>query len=111
VPKPTLSGIRYGEHERHVTDFWKAESSEPTPLVFVIHGGGMPSSKRWSCNSGLQVPVIGYFPEKWMVLAPKEYAPGAKSDRLVSFVDYAPTKLCIADIRPPEWMHGHAFAG
>jgi acetyl esterase/lipase len=40
VPKPTLSEVRYGEHERHVLDFWKAESASPTPLVFVIHGGG-----------------------------------------------------------------------
>lgn len=40
VPKPTLSEISYGEHERHILDFWKAESSIPTPLVFVIHGGG-----------------------------------------------------------------------
>lgn len=40
VPKPTLAGIRYGGHERHVIDFWRAESNSPTPLVFVIHGGG-----------------------------------------------------------------------
>lgn len=40
VPKPTLSGVRYGEHKRHVMDFWQAESVTPTPLVFVVHGGG-----------------------------------------------------------------------
>lgn len=40
VPKPTLSGVRYGEHKRHVMDFWQAESATPTPLVFVVHGGG-----------------------------------------------------------------------
>ena len=40
VPKPTLAGIRYGKHERHVLDFWKAPSDKPTPLVFVVHGGG-----------------------------------------------------------------------
>jgi acetyl esterase/lipase len=40
VPKPTLAGIRYGRHERQVLDFWKAPSDKPTPLVFVIHGGG-----------------------------------------------------------------------
>jgi len=40
VPKPTLAVVPYGEHERHVLDFWKAESATPTPLVFVIHGGG-----------------------------------------------------------------------
>jgi len=35
VPKPTLAEVRYGAHERHVLDFWKAESAAPTPLVFV----------------------------------------------------------------------------
>ncbi len=40
VPTPTLSEVRYGDHERHVLDFWKAESDQPTPLAFVIHGGG-----------------------------------------------------------------------
>jgi len=32
VPKPTLSEVQYGDHPRHVIDFWKAESDEPTPL-------------------------------------------------------------------------------
>ncbi|MBT5708026.1 MAG: DUF1080 domain-containing protein, partial [Verrucomicrobia bacterium] len=40
VPAPTLSGVRYGLHERNVLDFWRAESDTPTPLAFVIHGGG-----------------------------------------------------------------------
>ncbi len=40
VPKPTLSGLKYGKHKRNVMDFWRANSETPTPLVFVIHGGG-----------------------------------------------------------------------
>lgn len=75
------------------------------------HGSGMPRSKRWPCDSGLRVPLVVYFPEKWRHLAPKEYAPGAKSDRLVSFVDFAPTMLSLTGIQPPAWMQGHAFAG
>lgn len=31
LPKPTRTGVRYGDHERHVLDFWKAESAAPTP--------------------------------------------------------------------------------
>ena len=46
VPKPTLSEVRYGEHERHVLDFWKADSPSPTPLVFVIHGGGWKGGSK-----------------------------------------------------------------
>ena len=40
VPKPTFSGVRYGDHKRNVIDVWQATSDKPTPLVFVIHGGG-----------------------------------------------------------------------
>ena len=32
-------------------------------------------------------------------------------DRLVSFVDFAPTMCSLAGVKPPEWMQGHAFAG
>lgn len=46
VPKPTLSNIPYGTHERHILDFWKAESDTPTPLVFVIHGGGWKGGSK-----------------------------------------------------------------
>ncbi len=47
VPKPTFSEVRYGDHERHVIDFWQAESDSPTPVAFVIHGGGwMGGSKE-----------------------------------------------------------------
>jgi acetyl esterase/lipase len=46
VPKPTLAGARYGDHGRHVLDFWRAESTTPTPLVFVIHGGGWTGGSK-----------------------------------------------------------------
>ncbi len=85
----------------------------PDTIVFYYadHGSGMPRNKRWPCNSGLQVPMVVYFPPKWQHLAPKEYGAGVKSDRLVSFVDLAPTLLSLIGIQPPAWMQGHAFAG
>lgn len=46
VPKPTLSNISYGKHERHILDFWKAEANSPTPLVFVVHGGGWKGGEK-----------------------------------------------------------------
>ena len=46
VPQPTLSSVRYGPHERHILDFWKAESATPTPLLFVIHGGGWTGGSK-----------------------------------------------------------------
>jgi arylsulfatase A-like enzyme len=75
------------------------------------HGPGMPRSKRSACDSGLHVPLIVYVPPKLRQLAGKDYATGGKSDRLVSFVDLAPTLLSLIDVRPPEWMQGHAFLG
>lgn len=75
------------------------------------HGSGMPRNKRWPYNSGLNVPLIVHFPEKWAHLAPKDYSTGGTSDRLVGFIDFAPTMLSICGIEPKEWMQGHAFAG
>jgi uncharacterized sulfatase len=82
-------------------------------IVFYYgdHGSGMPRSKRWPSNSGLHVPLVVYFPPKWRHLAPPDYRPGGASDRLVSFVDLAPTMLSLAGVKPPAWMQGSAFAG
>jgi len=82
-------------------------------IVFFYgdHGSGMPRSKRSACNSGLSVPMIVYIPEKFRRLAAEGYEAGGKSDRLVSFVDLAPTLLSLVGIDPPEWIQGHAFLG
>jgi uncharacterized sulfatase len=80
-------------------------------FCFADHGSGMPRSKRWPGNSGLQVPLVVYFPPKWKHLAPDDYAPGGQSDRLVNFVDFAPTALSLADVEAPAMMQGSAFAG
>jgi uncharacterized sulfatase len=78
---------------------------------FSDHGSGMPRHKRWLYGSGLDVPFIVYVPPKWRHLAPRDYAEGGTSDRLMSFVDLAPTMLSLAGIKPPGWMQGRAFAG
>lgn len=75
------------------------------------NGSGMPRSKRWPYNSGLNVPLIVYVPEQFKHLAPKDYAAGGATDRLVGFIDFAPTLLSLAGIKPPEWMQGRAFLG
>ena len=76
------------------------------------HGAGLPRSKRFPYNSGLQVGLIVYVPPKFRNLVPPELMqPGAESTRLVSFVDFAPTLLSLVGVRPPEWMQGKAFLG
>jgi len=58
VPRPTLSGIHYGGHERQVMDFWKAESTEPTPLVFYIHGGGWTGGSKERVDRAVDVEAL-----------------------------------------------------
>jgi arylsulfatase A-like enzyme len=82
-------------------------------IVFYYgdHGPGMPRCKRWPYNSGLHVPMIVHFPERFRHLAPPEYQAGGRSSRLVGFVDLAPTVLSLAGIKPPKSMQGNAFSG
>ena len=69
-------------------------------FYYADHGCGMPRHKRSACNSGLLVPFIVYFPEKYKHLAPPEYARGGSTDRPISFVDAAPSLLSLVGIRP-----------
>ncbi len=70
VPKPTVSEIAYGTHARNVLDFWKAESDTPTPVAFVIHGGGWRGGSKERLNrfvdpnalltAGISIVAINY---------------------------------------------------
>ncbi|MEM9282652.1 MAG: sulfatase-like hydrolase/transferase [Verrucomicrobiota bacterium] len=91
----------------------EAAGLNDSTIIFYYgdHGSGMPRSKRWPYNSGLNVPLIVHIPEKFQHLAPKEYKAGGETDRLVGFIDLAPTLLSLAGIEPPEHYQGHAFLG
>jgi acetyl esterase/lipase len=54
VPPPTFADVPYGSHPKQVLDFYKAESSKPTPLVLYIHGGG------WTHGEKSPVSVANY---------------------------------------------------
>ncbi len=58
VPKPTHAEVRYGPHQRNVLDFWKAESSTPTPLVVVIHGGGWQAGEKERVDRFVDVAAL-----------------------------------------------------
>ena len=65
-PKPTMANVPYGTHPKQVLDFYKAESSTPTPLVFYIHGGGRTGGNKAPFNAseylkaGISVVSIEY---------------------------------------------------
>jgi uncharacterized sulfatase len=86
---------------------------EQDTIVFFFgdHGPGLPRNKRSACDSGLRVPLLVRFPARWRHLAPGDYVEGGESMRQVAFVDMAPTMLSLAGGKPPDWMHGRAFAG
>ena len=54
---PTLRDVAYGPHERNKLDFWQADSDEPTPLVFYIHGGGWGGGSKES-NKGPYLKLL-----------------------------------------------------
>lgn len=78
-------------------------------FFFSDHGVGLPRGKRWLYDSGLHVPLVIRFPPRYRHFAPGEA--GATCDRLVSFVDFAPTVLSLAGVAPPEHLQGVAFLG
>lgn len=98
-----------GEQLKALQDQGLAENT----IVFFYgdHGSGMPRNKRWPYDSGLRVPLIVHIPEKYRDLAPEEYVAGAKTDRIVGFIDFAQTVISLAGVQPPEHMQGNAFLG
>jgi N-sulfoglucosamine sulfohydrolase len=72
-------------------------------FFFGDHGRGLPRAKRWIYDSGMRVPLI----IRW----PGNIKPETKLDRLVSFVDFAPTLLSLAGVEIPGYMQGEAFLG
>src|SRR5262249_18606736 len=86
--------------------------AEDTIVFFYSdHGSGMPRNKRFPYNSGLHVPLLVHVPTRFRHLAPKDYAPGGRTERLVSFVDLPPAVRGRAGVRPREWMQGHPCRG
>jgi N-sulfoglucosamine sulfohydrolase len=80
-------------------------------IVFFYgdHGTGLPRSKSFQFASSTRVPLLIRFPKKLDALAPTR--PGGRVERLVSFVDFAPTVLGLAGVEVPEHLQGQPFLG
>ncbi len=78
-------------------------------FFFADHGLGIPRFKRTLYDSGLHVPLIVRFGERYQHLSP--CGAGEKIDSLVSFVDFAPTVLSLAGLPVPDYMQGRVMLG
>lgn len=80
-------------------------------IVFYYgdNGGVLGRSKRYIYESGLHVPMVIRIPEKFKHLVRRDLH--GKEDRLVNFVDFAPTILSLAGIEPPAYYQGKPFLG
>lgn len=84
-------------------------ANETIVFFFSDHGAGMPGYKRWVWDTGLHVPLVIRFPQKFQSWAPGQ--PGSECDRLVSFVDFAPTVLSLAGVPIGSHLQGEPFLG
>lgn len=103
----TLMDRQAGE----ILDQLAADGLAEDTIVFFYadHGMGMPRGKRCLQDSGLRVPLLVRFPKKWAHLALS--SPGSASDRLVSFVDFAPTVLSLCGVKALTQFQGTVFLG
>lgn len=67
------------------------------------HGDGLPRSKRWLYDSGLNIPLIIKYPGKQKA--------GTVDSRLLSSIDFGPTVLSLAGVPVPAHMQGIPFLG
>jgi len=51
---PTARNVAYGTHPRQVLDFWKADTTAPAPVVFLIHGGGWVNGDKSGYRNGVK---------------------------------------------------------
>ena len=75
-----------------------------TVVIYMTdHGRGLPREKRWCYDAGVHLPLI----VRW----PGGLEPGSVDERLVAWVDIAPTVLSLAGVAPPEDYDGRIFLG
>ncbi len=77
---------------------------ENTLVVFLSdHGRGLPREKRWCYDAGIHLPLL----LRW----PGHIPAGGFEDKLIAWVDIAPTLLSLAGAQIPETFQGQIFLG
>jgi acetyl esterase/lipase len=102
--EPTLADVPYGAHPKQVLDFYKADTPQPAPVMFFIHGGSWLSGDKKTritnleqcLNAGISVVSISY-----------RFIPEATADGLVPPVqgplNDAARALQFVRSKAPEW--------
>jgi len=74
-------------------------------IVFFYgdNGDGLPRYKRSLYDGGIKMPLI--------IRVPNDVNNGKKTDRLISFVDFAPTILSLTNLKKADYMVGLSFLG
>lgn len=89
----------------------KKDNLMDNTIIFYYgdNGGVLPDSKGYLTETGLNVPLVVYIPKQYKHLfADKK---GTTNNAFVSFVDFAPTVLNLANVRIPKIMNGRPFLG
>ncbi len=82
--------------------------AENTIVIWTTdHGDGLPRAKRELYDAGIKVPMIIRWPEAYR---PDGVVPGSLDERLISFVDLAPTVLALAGVPAPAYLQGRDFS-
>ncbi len=103
------NNISYMDEEvGRILDQLEADDLADTTIVIwtTDHGDGLPRAKRELYDSGIKVPMIIRWPEKYR---PTHLKPGEVDKRLVSFVDFAPMILKLAGVPLPDYLQGRDF--
>ena len=87
----------------------RGEADNTIVFYYSDHGGPTPRGKRYLTDTGVRVPLLIHFPNRWRQLSP--FKMGTAVDELVSFVDLAPTVLSLCGLEKPAQMQGRAFLG
>jgi len=88
-----------GDHLRALAE--AGVENETIIFFWGDHGVGLPRAKRWVYDSGTLAPLVVRVPGR----------KAAVDDRLVSFLDLAPTVLNLAGVPLAKQFQGQAFLG
>jgi N-sulfoglucosamine sulfohydrolase len=97
--------IRLDNQIGKIIEQLKAEGLYENSIIFFYgdHGGPFPRYKRALYETGIKVPLIVKFSG--------QNKSGSINDDFISFIDFAPSVLSLANIMPPSIMQGKAQFG